>query len=78
MDSRPLSVPFIIRTSGKGTYTATTLELEKYRRIDFSLGKSHHPSEKSILSNFSSPRGVAILGYEFSFQILDLVSNFDN
>ena len=36
---RPLSVPFLIRTSGKGTDTATTLELEKSRRIDFSLGR---------------------------------------
>ena len=37
--ARPLSVPFLIRTSGKGTDTATTLELEKSRRIDFSLGR---------------------------------------
>ena len=28
-----------MRTSGKGTDTATTLELEKSRRIDFSLGR---------------------------------------
>ena len=36
---RPLSVPFLLRTSGKGTDTATMLRLEKYGRIDFSLGR---------------------------------------
>ena len=38
-EGRPLSVPFLICTSGKGTDMATTLELEKSRRIDFSLGR---------------------------------------
>ena len=36
---RPLSVPFLFRASGKGTDTATMLRLEKYGRIDFSLGR---------------------------------------
>ena len=36
---RPISVPFLISTSGKGTDTATTMELEKSRRINFSLGR---------------------------------------
>ena len=36
--ARPLSVPFLLRTSGKGTDTATMLRLEKYGRIDFPLG----------------------------------------
>ena len=36
---RPLSVPFQFRTSGKGTDTATPLGVEKYGRINFSLGK---------------------------------------
>ena len=35
----PLSVPFLLPTSGKGTDTATMLRLEKYGRIDFSLGR---------------------------------------
>ena len=38
-EGRPLSVPFLICTSRKGTDMATTLELEKSRRIDFSLGR---------------------------------------
>ena len=37
--TRPLSVPFLFRTSGKGTDTATPLGLEKYGRIDFALGR---------------------------------------
>ena len=37
--SRPLSVPFLLRTSGKGTDVATPLGLEKYGRIDFALKK---------------------------------------
>ena len=36
---RPLSVPFLFRTSGKGTDMATPLGLEKYGRIDFSPGR---------------------------------------
>ena len=36
---RPLSVPFLLRTSGKGTDVATPLGLEKYGRIDFALKK---------------------------------------
>ena len=36
---RPLSVPFQLRTSGKGTDMATPLGPEKYGRIDFSLGR---------------------------------------
>ena len=34
---RPLSLPFLLRTSGKWTDTATMLRLEKYGRIDTSL-----------------------------------------
>ena len=37
--NRPLSVPFLFRTSGKGTDMATPLRLEKYGRIDFSPGR---------------------------------------
>ena len=37
--SRPLSAPFLFRTSGKGTDLATPLGPEKYGRIDFSLGR---------------------------------------
>ena len=36
---RPLSVPFLFRTSGKGTDVATPLGLEKYGRTNFSLGR---------------------------------------
>ena len=36
---RPLSAPFLFRTSGKGTDMATPLGPEKYGRIDFSLGR---------------------------------------
>ena len=36
---RPLSVSFQFRASGKETDMATPLGLEKYGRIDFSLGK---------------------------------------
>ena len=36
---RPLSAPFLFPTSGKGTDMATPLGLEKYGRIDFSLGR---------------------------------------
>ena len=36
---RPLTVPFQLRTSGKGTDMATPLGLEKYERIDFALGR---------------------------------------
>ena len=38
-ESRPLSAPFLFRTSGKGTDMATPLGPEKYGRIDFSLGR---------------------------------------
>ena len=37
--TRPLSAPFLFRTSGKGTDMATPLGPEKYGRIDFSLGR---------------------------------------
>ena len=37
--TRPLSVSFQFRASGKETDMATPLGLEKYGRIDFSLGK---------------------------------------
>ena len=37
-EGRPLSVPFLICTSRKGTDMATTLELEKSRRIDWEDG----------------------------------------
>ena len=33
---RPLSAPFLFRTSEKGTDSATPLDMEKYGRIDFS------------------------------------------
>ena len=36
-NTRPLSAPFLFRTSGKGTDMATPLGPEKYGRIDFSL-----------------------------------------
>ena len=36
---RPLSVPFLFRSSGKETDTATMLRLEKYGRIEFTPGK---------------------------------------
>ena len=36
---RPLSAPFLFRTSGKGTDMATPLGPEKYGRINFSLGR---------------------------------------
>ena len=36
---RPLSVSFQFRASGKETDMATPLGLEKYGRIDFSLGR---------------------------------------
>ena len=38
-NTRPLSAPFLFRTSGKGTDMATPLGPEKYGRIDFSLGR---------------------------------------
>ena len=38
-EPRPLSAPFLFRTSGKGTDMATPLGPEKYGRIDFSLGR---------------------------------------
>ena len=37
--TRPLSAPFLFRTSGKGTDMVTPLGPEKYGRIDFSLGR---------------------------------------
>ena len=36
---RPLTVSFLIRASGKETDMATPLGLEKYGRIDFTLGR---------------------------------------
>ena len=36
---RPLSAPFLFRTSGKGTDMVIPLGPEKYGRIDFSLGR---------------------------------------
>ena len=39
VEGRPLSAPFLFRTSGKGTDMATPLGPEKYGRIDFSLGR---------------------------------------
>ena len=37
--SRPLSVCFLFRTSGKQTDTATPLSMEKFGRINFSLAR---------------------------------------
>ena len=39
VDGRPLTVSFLIRASGKETDMATPLGLEKYGRIDFTLGR---------------------------------------
>ena len=42
---RPLSVSFQFRASGKETDVATPLGLEKYGKVDFTLGKltKRHP-----------------------------------
>ena len=47
---RPLSVPFLLRISGKGTDVATPLGLEKYERIDFALKKWTNRVQKTAKS----------------------------
>ena len=55
--SRPLSVPFLFCSSGKGTDTATPLGVEKYGRINFSLGKWISTDPKTPKSMKAHARG---------------------
>ena len=48
--TRPLSVPFLLRISGKGTDVATPLWLEKCERIDFALKKWTNRVQKTAKS----------------------------
>ena len=57
MKVRPLSVSFLFRTSGKETDRATPLRLEKYGRIDFSLGKPTNRGRRAAKSRSTCAKG---------------------
>ena len=62
-EGRPLSVSFQFRTSGKETDMATMLRLEKYGRIDFSLGRwvpRYQNAPKSMRAHAKLPGELAI------------------
>ena len=47
--ARPLSVPFLFCSSGKGTDTATMLRLEKYGRIESTPGRWTTTGQNALL-----------------------------
>ena len=68
---RPLSVPFLLRTSGKGTDVATPLGLEKYGRIDFALKKWtkwHQKMAKSRRTHAKEPWELVRLCFRSLFR----------